>query len=71
MSNPCSDIDMRSVVASAMAGAVGGGASAAMIKGGAAAADAALISGSIAGGISMAGQASINYPEARARARAR
>ncbi len=51
-SNPCKPIYWTSVVISGIAGAVGFGSGTAMLKGGATAADAALISGALSGGVS-------------------
>ena len=51
--NPCADINTTSVVISALAGAVGGGTGTAMLKGGASAIDATLLSGAISGGSDM------------------
>ena len=53
ISNPCGNINGTSVAISALAGAIGGGAGTAMLKGGATAIDAALFSGALAGGTSM------------------
>jgi hypothetical protein len=52
-SDPCGEIDGTSVAISAIAGAFGGGAGTAMLKGGASAVDAALYSGALSGGTSM------------------
>jgi len=60
-SNPCGNIDTLSVGISALAGTVGGGGASAMIKGGATAADAALISTAGAGGVSTGLNATANY----------
>ncbi|MDL1984383.1 MAG: hypothetical protein LWX54_09395 [Deltaproteobacteria bacterium] len=60
LSSPCGNIDTTSVVISVLAGAVGGGTGTAMIKGGAKAADAALMSGSLSGGSSMGLNYSVN-----------
>ena len=51
--NPCADINATSVVISTLAGAVGGGAGTAMLKGGASAIDATLLGGAISGGSAM------------------
>jgi len=56
-SNPCGNINGTSVAISALAGAFGAGAGTAMLKGGATAVDAALFSGALSGGTSMA----LNY----------
>ena len=60
-SRPCSDIDSTSVVISAISGAVGGGASTAMLRGGATTADAVFFSGAISGGVSTGLYATVNY----------
>jgi RHS repeat-associated protein len=52
-SHPCGDIDGTSVAISALAGAFGGGAGTAMLKGGMTAVDAALFSGALSGGTSL------------------
>jgi RHS repeat-associated protein len=52
-SNPCQDIDTTSLVISGLSGALGGGAGAAALKGGASAINSALVSGSLSGGASM------------------
>ena len=51
--NPCADINATSVVISTLAGAFGGGAGTAMLKGGATAIDATLLGGAISGGSAM------------------
>ena len=58
--NPCNDIDEKSVVISALAGAVGGGASKAMLKGEMSSLDAAFFSGALSAGVSMG----LNYVNA-------
>lgn len=52
-SNPCQDIDTTSLVISGLSGALGGGAGAAALKGGASAINSALVGGSLSGGVSM------------------
>lgn len=52
-SNPCQDIDTTSLVISGLSGALGGGAGAAALKGGASAINSALMGGSLSGGVSM------------------
>ncbi|MBU4316822.1 MAG: RHS repeat-associated core domain-containing protein [Proteobacteria bacterium] len=52
-SNPCQNIDTTSLVISGLSGALGGGAGAAALKGGASAINAALVGGSLSGGVSM------------------
>ena len=51
-SNPCKDIDTTSLVISGLSGALGGGAGAAALKGGASAINSVLVSGSLSGGVS-------------------
>ena len=51
--NPCADINTTSVFISTLAGAIGGGTGTAMLKGGASAIDATLLSGAISGGSAM------------------
>lgn len=57
--NPCADINTTSVVISTLAGAIGGGTGTAMLKGGATAIDATLLSSAISGGSAMG----LNYVE--------
>ncbi len=52
-SHPCGQIDETTAAISALAGAFGGGAGTAMLKGGMTAVDAALFSGALSGGTSM------------------